>query len=100
LNGRKSAENYFLSSLNCGIFATTNDTKMSFKRILFVIVIIGSAFLVTGQQKYAIVIHGGAGVMSEEKMSKEQQNEYKSKLNEALELGEKMLKEGRKPQML
>ena len=96
LNGRKSAENYFLSSLNNGIFAATKDSKMSFKRFFFTIVIFGSAFLVNGQQKFALVIHGGAGVMSEEKMSKEQQSEYKSKLNEALELGEKMLKEGSK----
>lgn len=51
-------------------------------------------FLVTGQQNYVVVIHGGAGVMSEDKMSIEKQNEYKSKLNEALELGEKLLKEG------
>lgn len=94
MNGRKRAENYFLSSLNYGIFAATKDSKMSFKRILFTIIIVGSAFFVTGQQKYAIVIHGGAGVMSEEKMNKEQQIEYKSKLNEALELGERMLKEG------
>jgi beta-aspartyl-peptidase (threonine type) len=67
---------------------------MNFMRIFFTILIVCSALLVVGQQKYAIVIHGGAGVMSEEKMGKELQTEYKSKLNEALELGEKMLKEG------
>jgi len=67
---------------------------MNIKRILFTIMIVVSAFFVHGQQTYAIVIHGGAGVMSEEKMTKEQQGEYKAKLNEALELGDKMLKEG------
>jgi L-asparaginase / beta-aspartyl-peptidase len=67
---------------------------MNFMRIFFTILIVCSALFVVGQQKYAIVIHGGAGVMSEEKMGKELQTEYKSKLNEALELGEKMLKEG------
>ncbi len=46
------------------------------------------------QKKYAIVIHGGAGVMSKEKMNEERRAEYTSKLNEALELGEKMLKNG------
>ncbi|HSO88946.1 MAG TPA: isoaspartyl peptidase/L-asparaginase [Draconibacterium sp.] len=67
---------------------------MSFMRIFFTTLIVVSAFLVAGQQKYAIVIHGGAGVMSEEKIGMELQTDYKSKLNEALELGEKMLKEG------
>jgi len=67
---------------------------MNFKRILFTVFIAISAVFATGQQKYAIVIHGGAGVMSKDKMSQEQQNEYKAKLNEALELGEKLLKEG------
>jgi len=67
---------------------------MNIKRILFTIMIVVSAFFVKGQQKYALVIHGGAGVMSEELMTKEQQGEYKAKLNEALELGDKMLKEG------
>ncbi len=69
---------------------------MNLKTIIFLILTIGYACFAGAQQKYAIVIHGGAGVMSEERMSKEQQNEYKAKLNEALELGEKMLKEGAK----
>jgi beta-aspartyl-peptidase (threonine type) len=67
---------------------------MDIKRILFTVLVIVSACFANGQQKYAIVIHGGAGVMSEDKMTKEQQNEYTAKLNEALELGDKMLKEG------
>ncbi len=67
---------------------------MNFKRFLFTIIIVISSLVVAGQQKYAIVIHGGAGVMLEDKMSREQQNEYKAKINEALELGEKLLKEG------
>lgn len=46
------------------------------------------------QQKYAIVIHGGAGVMSKDKMTEQKQAEYLAKLNEALNLGENMLKEG------
>ena len=67
---------------------------MNLKTIFFLILTVGFASFATAQQKYAIVIHGGAGVMSEERMSKEQQNEYKATLNEALELGKKMLKEG------
>lgn len=58
---------------------------------LFVIVVLFSA---SAQQKYALVIHGGAGVMSKDKMSKERQSEYKAKLNEALDLGDKMLQNG------
>jgi beta-aspartyl-peptidase (threonine type) len=67
---------------------------MYLKTIFFLILISGFAGFSAAQQKFAIVIHGGAGVMSKERMSLEQQNEYKAKLNEALELGEKMLKEG------
>ncbi len=67
---------------------------MSNARILFTAIIFFFGLFAAGQSKYAIVIHGGAGVMSEEKMSNEQQIEYKAKLNEALELGDKMLKEG------
>lgn len=67
---------------------------MYFDRILYTVLIVLTAVIVSGQQKYAIAIHGGAGVMSQEKMSIEQQTEFKAKLNEALELGEKLLKEG------
>lgn len=67
---------------------------MSFKAILSTICIFLIAFSVFGQEKYAIVIHGGAGVMSKDKISMERRAEYKAKLNEALELGEKMLKDG------
>ncbi|HSM46994.1 MAG TPA: isoaspartyl peptidase/L-asparaginase [Draconibacterium sp.] len=67
---------------------------MNLKTIFFLIFTVSFACFAMAQQKYAIVIHGGAGVMSKERMSNEQQNDYKAKLNEALELGEKMLKEG------
>ncbi len=64
------------------------------KKILFISVVILFAFSGFGQQKYAIVIHGGAGVMSKSRMSKEIRTEYKAKLNEALAVGEKQLKAG------
>ena len=67
---------------------------MNIKGIFFVAILSVFVVFANGQAKYAIVIHGGAGVMSEEKMNIEKQTEYKSKLNEALELGNKMLKEG------
>ena len=64
------------------------------KKLLFVIVLFILGFHVYAQQAYTIVIHGGAGVMSKAYMTEEKQEEYKSKLNEALQLGEKMLMEG------
>ncbi len=67
---------------------------MNFKKILFIAVAILIGFFGFSQQKYAIVIHGGAGFMSESVLSEESRTEYKAKLNEALELGEKLLKEG------
>ena len=63
-------------------------------RVLFLAILMAANGIGQAQQNYAIVIHGGAGVMSEEKMSKEKQEEYKAKLEEALRLGEKLLKEG------
>ena len=62
---------------------------MNLKRILFTVIIVVLVLFAEGQQKYAIVVHGGAGVMSKEKMTKEQQNDYKAKINEALDRMEK-----------
>ena len=47
------------------------------------------------QNNYAIVIHGGAGVMEKSSMTEEMQQQYLSKLNEALDVGEKLLKENK-----
>jgi beta-aspartyl-peptidase (threonine type) len=65
-------------------------------RILIFVTVLFTSFSGFSQQKYAIVIHGGAGVMSKSKMSEERQAAYKAKLNEALELGEKLLQTGEK----
>ncbi|MCE4562730.1 isoaspartyl peptidase/L-asparaginase [Maribellus sp. CM-23] len=46
------------------------------------------------QKKYTVVIHGGAGIMSKERINEAARSEYKAKLNEALEVGNKMLAEG------
>lgn len=43
---------------------------------------------------YVIVIHGGAGNASNRDINEEQQKEYKDKLNEALTIGEEILKNG------
>ena len=44
--------------------------------------------------EYVLVIHGGAGTMSRERMTEERDKEYRDKLNEALEAGEEILKNG------
>jgi beta-aspartyl-peptidase (threonine type) len=43
---------------------------------------------------WAIVIHGGAGTISRDKMTSEMDAEYRKALSEALETGEKVLSEG------
>ncbi len=67
---------------------------MKTKSFLFLLAFVLGSFLGHAREKYVIVIHGGAGVMSKERMSEEQRIEYKAKLNEALLLGEDMLKNG------
>ena len=44
--------------------------------------------------KYALVIHGGAGVMSEKLMTPEIQKQYHQALNRALQVGDSVLKAG------
>ncbi len=43
---------------------------------------------------YVLVIHGGAGTISPDVITPEEEEEYKNKLDEALEAGEKILKNG------
>jgi len=44
--------------------------------------------------KYAIAIHGGAGTITRDNMSKEMENKYMIALDEALTIGEEILKKG------
>lgn len=66
-----------------------------FKSAIIVIAILVQ-FSIFAQQKpeYVIVIHGGAGVIKKENMSDEKEAAYIKKLNEALETGNKILKNG------
>ena len=43
---------------------------------------------------YAIVIHGGAGTILKENMAEETEKEYRQAMNDALDIGEKILKDG------
>jgi beta-aspartyl-peptidase (threonine type) len=67
---------------------------MIFRFLIAATVLLITSEFAAAQQDYAIVIHGGAGVMSKAAMSEERQAEYKLKLEEALNLGETMLKNG------
>jgi beta-aspartyl-peptidase (threonine type) len=46
------------------------------------------------KQEWAIAIHGGAGVITRDKMTPEMDKEYRDKLSEALETGKKILSDG------
>lgn len=46
------------------------------------------------RQEWAIVIHGGAGVMTREKMTPEMDKEYRAALTEAMNTGKRILAEG------
>jgi len=48
----------------------------------------------TQRPEYVLAIHGGAGTLSRERMTEEQEREYLDKLNEALVAGEDILKNG------
>jgi beta-aspartyl-peptidase (threonine type) len=63
------------------------------KNLLTVFFILIS-FQVFSQGNYTLVIHGGSGNISRESMSPEREAEYVSKLAEALEAGESVLKAG------
>ncbi len=75
-------------------FLRHQNLNMKLKTILCTVFIAFLVIQATGQRNHVIVIHGGAGVMSKEKMKTEQQKEYISKLDEALELGNKLLADG------
>ncbi len=69
--------------------------KQLLLKVLFTLCI--GFFTVTvglGQQNYVLVIHGGAGNMSREGMTKEDEPAYHAKMAEALAAGEAILKEG------
>ncbi len=67
---------------------------MNLKKILFITLWSVLNISVGAQENYAIVIHGGAGVMSKSRMTDEKQQQYITVLNAALQLGEKLLKKG------
>ena len=67
---------------------------MKYKQISISILFIILTIISFGQQNYVLVIHGGAGVMQKSAMSDQRQAEYEAKLEEALQVGENLLKNG------
>lgn len=90
---------------------TSNHRTMEPKLIIFIAIMIfgitlfscknekktnGQKSIITSveRQEWAIVIHGGAGVITREKMTPEMDKDYRASLNEALITGKKILAEG------
>jgi L-asparaginase / beta-aspartyl-peptidase len=79
--------------------------SLFFSGLFLLIILISSCKTEQGEQaksepseisrpEYVLVIHGGAGTMSREEMTKEREKEFRDKLNESLEAGEEILKNG------
>ena len=66
------------------------------KQLIISSIILLSTLIAVGQpqKKYAMVIHGGAGVMDKKNMSPEMENEYIKVLNRALHIGDSVLAYG------
>ena len=62
--------------------------------VILIFFLISLAPVAQPVKKYALVIHGGAGVMSKESMTPEIQKEYTLVLNRALEVGDSVLSRG------
>jgi L-asparaginase / beta-aspartyl-peptidase len=60
--------------------------------ILFFLIVF--SLQLSAQGRYTLVIHGGSGNISRERMSLESEAEYQAKLSEALQAGEAILKAG------
>ena len=70
---------------------------LKFKITIGFLVIIGFAFLTNPQEKsteFAIVIHGGSGTITRKNMTPEKESAYRAKLEEALNTGYFILKNG------
>lgn len=66
----------------------------SMKKILSILAVLLLSFTLNAQNKYVLVIHGGAGNLASAEMEPAQAQHYRDKLNEALAAGEKILAEG------
>ena len=70
---------------------------MKLKNIVLILIfscVLALQIPVIAQQNFALVIHGGAGVISKDNMSDAKEQEYLKILEEALDMGEGMLQNG------
>ena len=67
---------------------------MKYLALCLIILLFSSVLFSQSQIKYALVLHGGAGVMSEKSMTPEIQKAYKADLNKALQAGDSVLAAG------
>ena len=65
-----------------------------FYRALFLLSFLLIFISISAQNPYALAIHGGAGVMSRDRMSAERQREYTYHLDKALNIGDSILRNG------
>ncbi|MBM4171925.1 MAG: isoaspartyl peptidase/L-asparaginase [Ignavibacteria bacterium] len=71
-----------------------NESKILKRPILFLILLLLIITEISAQQKYGIVIHGGAGTILKKNMTEEREAAYNDKLKEALEAGYNILENG------
>lgn len=92
INKRQSVSGKFIS------FGSTSKTKQKqspMKSLLIIVLALASSLIASAQTPgYAMVIHGGAGVMDRKSMSNEQQAEYIAVLNRAIQVGDSVLSHG------
>jgi beta-aspartyl-peptidase (threonine type) len=65
------------------------------KKLVFVFYFLFSLNQLKAQENYALVIHGGAGTITRDNLNPEMEKAYREKLDEALEAGYAVLKDGR-----
>ncbi len=67
---------------------------MKIALLLLTFMLFASIILAQKPSNYALVLHGGAGVMSEKSMTPAMQKEYQAVLNQALQTGDSVLRAG------
>lgn len=67
---------------------------ITMKKILFSFVCLVLSFSCVAQAKWSIALHGGAGVMSRERITPERELQYKQELQNALDIGISILEKG------
>ena len=86
---KRKMKKYILSFLVLSFFFNCNESNIEEEKTIE-----PQAEANQKQAEYAIAIHAGAGTIKRENMSPQKEKAYKQALNQALDIGEKILKEG------